>query len=498
MRILHVAIALLAMMAVLRVGVNLWSMHERYALDNAEGLVAFGAKYITDFRISYHRVDQAPYLAYPYTPLYYLAVRAIQPLFGDLLLTGRLTSTVAGIAIGFVLGALVFGISPRRIPRPRRIAFAILAALLPFQLEIYRWTAYMRVDTLALLFTFSGLAAFLLSRGRLGPQLVAVVCFVAAFYTKQTSVAAAAACFLIQTIVDWRRAAYLAGFGVTLLLAFGGVWTWLSHGGFLINIVRYNVNPYSVAGAFHLIAKNVVVLGALLPLSLLAAASQSLRYARRPIKKLRAAARAWGLRFALALCSLHFALSFAVTPAVGKAGAAYNYFLEWNLSGCLLAALLVVWWFGVPGLPRTGAAARALLATVLLCLGIVAPLRLMETLPLRPEHRTALAETRQQLRSVLDQIRDARGPVLTDDLTLLYLAGKDAYIDPFLLTTMARVGTWDQTPLVEKIRNGGFALVTGEFLNSRVFYTEQMQAAIRERYQLVSVTAGHQILMPKP
>jgi MFS family permease len=484
------------MMALLRVGVNFWLMHERYALDNSEGLVAFGAKYITDFRISYHRVDQPPYLAYPYTPLYYLVVRAIQPLFGDLLVTGRLTSTLAGVAIGFVLGVLVFGIAPRRIPRRRRIVFAILACLLPFQLETYAWTAFMRVDTLALLFTFSGLAAFLLSRGRLGLQLAAVVCFIAAFYTKQTSVAAAAACFLLQAIIDWRRAAYLAGLGVGLLVAFGGVWTWLSHAGFLLNIVQYNVNSYSLGRAFHLMARNVAALGALLPVGVLVVAFQARRYARRPIVKVRAAARAWGLRFALVLCSLHFALSFAVTPTVGKMGASYNYFLEWNLSGCLLAALLVVCWFGVPQPRRTGSAARALLATVLLFLGIVGSLRLMEALPLNAERRIELAERRQRLRSVLDQIRAARGPVLTDDLTLLYLAGKDAYIDPFLLRML--VGTWDQTPVVEKIRNGGFALVTGEFLNSRVFYTEEMQAAIRERYQLVSVTAGHQILLPKP
>jgi hypothetical protein len=497
-RILHVAIALLAMTALLRVGVNFRLMHERYALDNAEGLVAFGAKYITDFRISYHRIDQPPYLTYPYTPLYYLLVRGIQPLFGDdLLVTGRLTSTLAGVAIGFVLGALVFGIAPRRIPRPRRIVFAILAGLLPFQLETYYWTAYMRVDILALLFTFSGLAAFLLSRGRLGPQLAAVVCFVAAFYTKQTSVAAAGACFLLQTIVDCRRAAYLAGFGVALLLAFGGVWTWLSHGGFLVNILRYDLNPYSLVNALHMMAKNVAGFGELLPVGLLAAALQAQRYTQRPIAKVRAAARTWRLRFALALCSLHLALSFAVTLTVGKRGANYNYFLEWNVSVCLLSALLAVWWFGVPQPPRTRAAAPALLATVLLCLGIVAPLRLMESLPFNAERRTELAERRQQLRSVLDQIRAAHGPVLTDDLTLLYLAGKDVYVDPFVLSMLVR--TWDQTPVVEKIRNGGFALVTGEFLNSStVFYTKEMQAAIRERYQLVAVTAGHAILLPKP
>jgi hypothetical protein len=496
MRILHVAIALLAITALLRVGANLWLMHERYALDPAEGLVAFGAKYITDFRISYHRIDQPPYLTYPYTPLYYLLVRAIQPLFGDLLVTGRLTSTLAGVAIGFVLGALVFGIAPRRIPRPRRIVLAILAGLLPFQLETYAWTAYMRVDILALLFTFSGLAAFLLSRGRLGPQLAAVVCFVAAFYTKQTSVAAAGACFLFQTIVDWRRATYLAGFGVALLLAFGGVWTWLSHAGFLVNIVRYELNPYSLVVALYMTAKNVVGFGELLPVGLLAAALQAQRYTQRPIAKVRAAARTWRLRFALALCSLHLALSFVVSLTVGKSGASYNYFLEWNVSVCLLSALLAVWWFGVPQPPRTGAAGPALLATVLLCLGIVAPLRLIGSLPFSAERRAELAERRQQLRSVVDQIRAAHGPVLTDDLTLLYLAGKDVYVDPFDLTML--VGTWDQRPVVEKIRNGEFALVTGEFLNSTLYYTEEMQAAISERYRFVSFTAGHAILLPKP
>ena len=100
----------------------------------------------------------------------------------------------------------------------------------------------MRVDMLAIAFSLFGLVAAFKALER--PRLIylASLLFVAAVYTKQTTIAAPAATFAV--LIALRPALAVRGIaaclvlGITVLLMLG----WLTDGGFYRHIFLYNVN----------------------------------------------------------------------------------------------------------------------------------------------------------------------------------------------------------------------------------------------------------------
>jgi len=74
------------------------------------------------------------------------------------------------------------------------------------------WAELMRVDMLALFFTFTGLLLFLLAPRMRGLDYAAFLFFALAIFTKQTEIAAPAACLAIALGVDWRQAVRLGAF----------------------------------------------------------------------------------------------------------------------------------------------------------------------------------------------------------------------------------------------------------------------------------------------
>lgn len=498
-RLLLFVVALLALGAALRLAVHIGAIHNPLEMDNGEGIVLMQAKHITDFSVAYRNIDTPPYVVFHYPPLYYLVVRLFLPLTGELLSAGRLTSVICSVVLAGLFALFFARVLPRSVRGTPRVALILLAAVIPFQLDSMAWTSLMRVDTLALLFAFAGLMVFAAST-RLAPQMAAMVLFVAAVYTKQSTVAAAAACLGISALIDFRRTLGLAAFGAALALAFGGLWNVWTHGGFVRNLVFYNVNPFSLMRAAHIASKNFQTLGFFLPLPLTMAAMAVGRYPRFGLRgaraRLRASVRRVGMRRALAICTTHFFISLALTVSVGKVGSNYNYFLEWNLSCCLLAVFLMAIWFGLPRRARRDSW-HAAVAALLMLWAILTPLRAAENLRITAAQRAEHANSMEQAHRIVEQMRAAPGPVFTDGLVMLYQAGKDIYAEPAILHALALAGSWDQSGLIEQIRAHKFPLIVTSLLDDDHMYTPQVRGAIRDAYRLDDRIGGYDLYRPR-
>ncbi|KPL08565.1 hypothetical protein AMJ85_08450 [candidate division BRC1 bacterium SM23_51] len=89
---------------------------------------------------------------------------------------------------------------------------------------------------------------------------------------------------------------------------------------------------------------------------------------------------------------------------------------------------------------------------------------------------------------IVEALRQAEGPVFCEHAILAMHAGHDVYIQPFIMSQLAREGKWDQAPVVEALRKGQFALiVTTEDITKEGFffhYTDEMVEAMRTAYRL--------------
>jgi hypothetical protein len=85
-------------------------------------------------------------------------------------------------------------------------------------------------------------------------------------------------------------------------------------------------------------------------------------------------------------------------------------------------------------------------------------------------------------------LRQAPEPVFCEHAIYPMLAGREVYIQPFIMSQLAREGKWDPAPVVRALREGRFSvLATTEDVLGHGFtfhYADEMRSAIRESYRL--------------
>jgi hypothetical protein len=93
--------------------------------------------------------------------------------------------------------------------------------------------------------------------------------------------------------------------------------------------------------------------------------------------------------------------------------------------------------------------------------------------------------TRRQLDLIVTNIRNTPGEVLAEEIGLIILAGKPVpYDDPQAMAALARVGRWDQQQLLADLNNQRFALVILPANPRDELWTPEVLAAIRANYEL--------------
>ena len=433
---------------------------------------------------SIYRADLqlAPFTIANYPPLYVLAQVPLAWLFGPAFWYGRLLSWLAMIG-----AALFVGLILRALTGDRLAALVGGLTLLAFPYTRY-WAALYRVDALALCLSLAALWVMVRSipsgsaakaagpRASRRPALAIVavaLLLLAAVYTRQSyGLAAPLTAFVWLWMRGLRRAALalaglVAGLGLGLFLLLNFV----TGGGFFFNIVTANVNELKG----ELLQQYLGELAMFMPIWLAITAVFVLLAART---------ESWRLLLPYTVGAALSALT------IGKVGSNINYLLELCAALSLAAGAAVAWLRHAPRRRYAlmlGLALQAFLLLPGLSYQLFSQFRL---------------DSRADMALVGQRIRAADGPVLADeDIGQLVLAGRPLLFQPFELTQLARVGMWDQAPLLDAIERQEYALILifkfpGLPLD-RDRWTDQMRAVINRRYAEVEQIGFTEVYRPR-
>jgi hypothetical protein len=449
-----------------------------YELDYGEGIVIWQVQHVSRLAAAYKPITQYPYIVFHYPPLYHFVTLAFSKATRDLLFAGRLVSMLSSMGICLVLASIVYLAVPRRFSRRAAIGAAVFTATLPCGVEAMAWAPLMRVDMFGLLLTFTGLGMFVLARSNV-QRYGALILLVAAMYTRQTLIAGALACLLTAAILDLSRAVRMAAFTVALGAAVLVVLSLATHGEVVRHIFLYNRNRYSLYGALMIFNFNMVRMLPLLALACVAAygpiAETATALSRRTAARLRARCSISPYRLAIFIFTVHFVISGFISLTAGKRGSDINYFLEWDLSACVLAGLLVarLLWNWRKRRVSAVAALAYLLPLVVLGQSMDVPVKWLQ-------QRDAPVHLAGNFNVLMSILRNSPEPVMSEDMTLLYKAGKQVPFEPAIVGELAATGQWDPTPLVNMVRKRAFSVMLIKDLN--MWYPPAVADAIQDNY----------------
>ena len=459
--------------------------------DDDEGAVWWEAAHVTSLRTLYHPIQEYPYFAVPYPPVYHLVAWGAAKITGDFLIGGRLVCVFSALGISLLLGLLVFQASPQRIPVRIRGSGALLTVLLCFRLDsVANYIPEMGVDALAVLLTFLGVFLFVRYKSKSACQYAAFALFVLALFTKQTMIAAPLACLVASAIISPAKALRFVVFTVALGLAILGYLTWATDGEVLRHLFLYNMgHPFSIPQLIGGLQENLIrmtSIAAIACLALLPIVNHGLLTKHRAfIRWLRAGVQSSPYRRTVFVLGVQLILAFLTSATYGKLGAGPHYFLQWNLACCPLVGLVFVrslhsW---RPSSRYTlGGAALFLLLLLASITGFKDSLRRLNSVfLLTPRERQVQDLRLSTAAAALRIIEETPGPVLSENMVLLMKAHKGISIEPGIMCYLSKAGLWDQSGFVKMISSRQFGAIVMRKVDE-TFWTPAMVGAIEQYY----------------
>lgn len=406
-----------------------------------------------------------PYLVANYPPLFVSLTALGERLLGPTLAFPRALAFAATLGVVLALFVVLRPLLGRR-------ALAAASALL-FVLPWFTttWAALARVDTLAIALSLAALGVAL-RRGPTRRAWPALVLAWLAFFTKQNALLAPAAVLLDLLLARDRRFPRALAAYVLPLAALLGLLAAATGGAALRHMV-----PYTAAAGYETgrMAESYLQL-AVIAAPLLATIAAGLALAPR------AFARGTGR-----VLLLYFALNLAALSAIAKAGAAQNYFLEPWAATILLGA------FALRALGERFAAAGGARTAVLLAAAAAASFsypslhRLPQALR-RPDRAGEFVELTRL-------VRETRGPVLSENLSLLVVNRRPVLLEPFGILLLAREGLFRPDRLVADCEAQRFPLVVAEH---RMWEIPGFGECLERRYEPLADLGPYQALRPRP
>lgn len=478
-------------------------------LDGLEGTLLHEAWLLRAGEALYQPLQPDRFVSSPYPPMHYVLLAIFAPADWQgphVFFEGRLVSLAVSLITAFFLAAL-------SLRQSRSLALAALAiglwlAFAPVQL----WSTRIKPDPLALSFTMAGLfavsfydpqaaiksqAAFL---RRYAAPIIALCCFVAAYFTKQTAIVAPASVCLALFLAasanalhakhSWatlwknRTVWHAIGFGFSYLLLLGFVWALLdlfSDGQYTFHIWGLHRSEW---WSFDLMAKFLELLQPSWPLILLAIIgliSAIVQLVRRPNIKAKALIPACYML--AAPCTLFGA---------GEIGANHNHLLETHLALVLISTSLV----GTPlySLQKSWKAGQEQAyiwkVSLLACLGIALLALQFWNFVERPAwYGNQFDPLDNHSGRYLALIRSQPGEVLADDVALLVAAGRPLrYDDPSTMGPAVESGVWDESHLIEEVRQQHFSVIMlpigpNETVDAKGRWTSAFLTVLHESYK---------------
>lgn len=442
-----------------------------YGLDYGEApLIDQAKRLIAHEEIYKANLDEPPYVISNYPPLYISLISILGILTNlPLLQVGRAISLVSSLTSAFIIGKFASHLSKRR------LSGMVAAALFLGHPFVTIWSPLARVDLLALGLSLTALW-ILYTRWDSWPWLaVAALCLLGAIYTRQTYALAAP---VASAVWLWKNNRLRALIFITSLvgscLALFMVLNTLTRGGFYINVITANVNPYRLERMLSMNGMFIQVW----PFVIFTAPIQIIREVKRKDHYEREASRRSFILYGLLPYTCGALLS---SFTVGKVGSNVNYFLE-------LSSALAIWIGCSTAKPMSKVTIRKgqiILSLLILC-QIIWSLTANWLISYRviTEKWSKLSEYEE----VFQEVRQAasRGPILADDyLFMVILAGQRIYYQPFEYYQLYNAGIWAPTNLVAEIQDRKFSLVLLNKPGSHLYqerWPSSITQAIKDNY----------------
>jgi len=473
------------------------SVRYKYSLDYGEGIVWQQALLIPSGKM-YGDITQYPFIVFHYPPFYHLAVRAIAATGADMLETGRAVSLLASFAIAAVAARLTFLVSAS-LGRTGRWIGTIVAAVTIFCYDpVVTWSVLMRADLLAVALCFAGVLCAITAGGKPWRVYAAGFLFLFAMYTKQTSIAAPLATFPVLLVIDRRRALGAAAAVLVVGLAVLLGLELYTDGGFLRHIVLYNINRYEFSEVVAWVRSQWR--HSVFFLTALAGIAYMWRTAGRrgPGVFKRDIAENSQFRATLVV-SLYMAATTATIATIGKSGASNNYFIEtmcvWSIPIGVLIGACADRVAGYLSGERSAAQIWDAIPPILLLTG---QMLFMDTSG--GEYERLTPAYIEGLNGLEAQIAQAAKPVLSEDMVLLLLAGKQVPWEPAIFAELASQGRWDEHLITDRIDAHGFAMIiTTEQPDSGMdpsLFSPAVRRSIETAYPRTEIVSGRVVHRP--
>lgn len=447
------------------------ALFHRYPLDYGEApLVDQAMRMAAGQNIYRQDLSSPPYTISNYPPLYVLALVPFVKLLGTSFLVGRVISVLSTLASAIFLARIIYSYTQDRMAA---VTTGMLFLAVPY---VVYWSPLLRVDMLALAFSLAGL--YVLVRGSATTPrdlVISALLLVAAIYTRQSyALAAPLAAFVWLWTHDRRRAiglAMLVG-GLSLVLFF--TLNILTRGGFYFNIVTANVNEFDTGRLEDWLRS----LRETAPILLVFGGAFLVLAPRR--------VPSWPLLVPYLLGAFLAALT------IGKIGSNANYLLEFFAALSLVAGAVIAWSGGH----------RWLRAVILVLLALQAGLLMQTSLNEPVQELKERLKPGKQLSDLEWIVKTADDPVLADEfMGMVTLQDRPLYIQPFEITQLVNAGLWDQTVLLEEIRNRDFSLILiHHFMGYPVYkerWTPEMLSAVTKYYVPTEFLAETIVFQPR-
>ncbi|MFT7617545.1 MAG: hypothetical protein ACI97A_001184, partial [Planctomycetota bacterium] len=466
-----------------------------HQIDHGEGLMLGLWRTADQGNPLYSPFEDLPWVVNNYPPLYTSVVANQADNALDALSFGRSLSFGAYLVSMVMLALVVMGARRGGIGKPSLAdcLAGILAGLYFGKMpHVLHWGTLMRVDMLGLCLTISGLAFVAMAgRRKTWPVIIAGILFLAAICTKHSLVMAPLA--LVLGCLNHRRRRVVR-FSCCMAVAGGilfAVGLWQTDGEMWKHLIQANQTAWSMELCkFHVgrvwqeIGQAIVMAVLALVLSWSVFLSEYRQKGRTP-------------RLVLGHYLWLTALGLLMT---GKSGSNSNYYLEFYASVAMTLGLLVADLIAMPTLHYGKNLMRRVPIMVGMIVVFLGLLLGIPDVPMEPpyhrEYAVPSAETAKGLEAVIAKIAQLDGPILSQDMSLPVLAGKDVIYHPFLMPDLKRRGLWRDTLLVRMIENKTFARVVLPILlenetqigrESRQFgamFTKETLLAILKNYEL--------------
>lgn len=472
-------------------------------LDYGEGIVWEQMRLMVAGR-GYGAIDGLPAIVFHYPPTFHLLTAGLASLTGsDPLVAGRSVSFASTLFIALFAGLIAARTVGADAPRRTAMLCGLVAALGLFCFSpIPYWAPLMRVDMLSIALTFAGLLTAMAALARPALVVASAALFVAAVFTKQTSIVAPAAVFLTFLLVRprlaWQLLAGCIAIGLVVLAAL----VIATDGGFARHIFLYNANRFELVRLlsipFALTAHSLFA--AAIAFGIAARLKARLPHYRGApsLAALRArlADAPGDTRFVMILT--YAALASVMTLTIAKSGSNANYLIEWMAVLSILLGIVARdaanAAFGALPAPSARMFAHPAFVPALIGLQALLYFPLADYSEQRAPSRVA------ELKALEAMVRAAPRPVISDDMVLLVRAGVPVQWEPAIFAELASTGTWDERPFVARVRAGQFAFfITARQRGDRLFdsrYNRAVADAIDAAYPVKRKAAGYTLHLP--